>query len=146
MRRRKIDPTNGDNKTLPGGSLFRYHDKHRLQKANQKIEVPNCDQVCCPKLDGILTVVHHKARWISVVYLAGHSTWLPCGFTGENGSREIDARKGGTSHPNGLVLDGEHALSDLMLFGEGFAKQATTISTIHTVKQIKEMKKLNVPQ
>ena len=71
--------------------------------------------------------------------------WLPCSFTGENGSREIDARKGGTSHSNGLVLDGEHTLSDPMLFGEEFAKQATTTSTT-TVKQIKEMKKLNVPQ
>ena len=68
--------------------------------------------------------------------------WLPCGFTGENGSRDIDGRKGGTSHPNGLVLDGEHTLSDPR---EEFAKQATTTSTT-TVKQVKEMKKLNVPQ
>ena len=88
----------------------------------------------------------------------------------ERGGRGVDARKGGSSHPNSSLPDGQCASANgtreekklilklnpslkfmaedgksfasaaPMLFGEEFAKQATT-----TVEQVKAMKKLNVP-
>ena len=79
------------------------------------------------------------------MYLAGHSGSLAALLERMEAGKLMAEKVVPATHPNGLVLDGEHTLSDPMLFGEEFVKQATTTSTT-TVKQIKEMKKLNVPQ
>ena len=64
-----------------------------------RIGVPDCD---------------HKGGWIliaSIAILAGHSG-SPGGCPREHGGRGIDARKGGSSHPNSLLPDGQCASAD----------------------------------
>ena len=50
-------PTDGDNEDLSGGSLSGTMTNADRKKRVEKIGVLDCDQICCPKLDGVLKVV-----------------------------------------------------------------------------------------
>jgi len=79
-----------------------------------KVRIPDYDQVCCPKLDGVLKAVLLKDAvkadgYFHVNSSFGWTQWFPSSFVGERRSRGIDARKGGFSHPDCPVLNGECA-------------------------------------
>ena len=79
-----------------------------------RVGIPDCDQVRCPKLDGVLKAVLPKDAIKADGYLSRlQQFWLDAvaplaAFTvRERRSRGIDARKGGFSHPDCPIFDGE---------------------------------------
>ena len=150
------------------------NEDHRKRVAI--IGVPDCDQVCCPKLDGVLKVLFPKDAIKADGYLSClQQFWLdavtPLATVLESAEEgDLVPVKVVSATQKALYLMGtEHqqmaqerrkklilklnpllkfmsddsksfTLSAPMLFGDEFAKQATT-----TVQQIKAMKKLNIP-
>ena len=142
-----------------------------------RIGVPDCDQICCPKLDGVLKAVLPKDAIKADGYLSRlQQFWLdavaPLAAVLESAEAgELMPEKAVAATQTALYLmgnahqqmaqerrkklilklnpslkfmaeDGKSFASAVpMLFGEEFAKQATT-----TVEQVKAMKKLNVPE
>ena len=142
-----------------------------------RIGVPDCDQIRCPKLDGVLKAVLPKDAIKADGYLSRlQQFWLdavaPLAAVLESAEAgELTPEKAVAATQTALYLmgnahqqmaqerrkklilklnpslkfmaeDGKNFTSAApMLFGEEFAKQATT-----TVEQVKAMKKLNVPE
>ena len=141
-----------------------------------RIGVPNCDQIRCPKLDGVLKAVLPKDTIKVDGYLSRlQQFWLdavalPAAVLESVEAGELTPEKAVAATQTAIYLMGNvhqqmaqerrkklilklnpslkfmaedgksFASAAPMLFGEEFAKQATTI-----VEQVKAMKKLNVP-
>ena len=82
-----------------------------------KVEITDCDKIRCPKRDGVVKAVLPKDAIKADGYLSHlQQFWLdvvaPLWLCWKALGRGFDARKGGFSHPDCLVLNGECALAD----------------------------------
>ena len=98
----------------------------------------DCDQICCPKLNGLLKALLPKDaikvdRYLTAI-LVGRSG-PPCSFAGKCRGGGFDARKGGFNHPDYPVFNGECVPTN----GTGTEKEADSEAyfNVHSGGQLK---------